>query len=137
MRRTVVTVFILLFTMAGGSVDRSSAAGTEGQRPAVIKTLPVAGDTSVDPSVNEIRVTFSKVMKTDRMWSWVKEADESFPKVTGEPRYLDDQRTCILPVQLRPGHAYEIWINSAKFNGFRDSDNHPAVPYLLEFQTKK
>jgi RNA polymerase sigma-70 factor (ECF subfamily) len=57
--------------------------------------------------------------------------------MTGKPRYLDDKKTCVLPVKLEPGKAYAIWINSAKFNSFRNKKHQPAVPYLLKFQTKK
>jgi len=31
---------------------------------------------------------------------------------------------------------YVLWFNRARFNSFRDTDNNPAVPYLLVFQTK-
>jgi TPR repeat protein len=36
-----------------------------------------------------------------------------------------------------PGKTYAIWFNSKKFNAFRDTDNNPAIPYLLVFQTKE
>jgi hypothetical protein len=137
MHRTVFMVLTLLFTAAGGLVATAIAADSQGERPVVIETFPVTGDSAVDPALKEIRVTFNKAMQTDRMWSWVMESNESFPKTTGEPRYLDDKRTCVLAVELLRGHAYKIWINSAKFDHFRDLDNKAAVPYLLEFHTKK
>ena len=28
------------------------------------------------------------------------------------------------------------WLNSQNFTGFKDNQGHPAVPYLLIFQTK-
>lgn len=105
--------------------------------PVVIKTLPTAGDTEVDPSIKEIRVTFSKDMMTEKMWAWVQISQETFPKVTGEIRYLKDKRTCVAPVKLEPGKAYVIWFNRGKYNSFRDENNNPAIPYLLVFQTKK
>ena len=42
-----------------------------------------------------------------------------------------------LPVALEPGKTYAIWINSEKFNNFKDTDGRSAVPYLLVFRTKK
>ncbi len=104
--------------------------------PAVVKTVPQAGDTDVDAGkVTEIRVTFSKDM-TDKSWSWVQISDETFPKTNGEIRYDKDQRTCIMPVKLEAGKTYVLWLNSEKFENFKDADGHSAVPYLLVFETK-
>jgi hypothetical protein len=47
-----------------------------------------------------------------------------------------DQRTCVLPVKLEPGKTYAIWVNSEKFNNFKDVGGRSAVPYLLGFKTK-
>ena len=46
--------------------------------PVVIKTVPVAGTTGVDPGTKEIRVTFSKDMM-DQSWSFVQMSKETFP----------------------------------------------------------
>lgn len=102
--------------------------------PVVVKTVPQSGDTAVDAKLKEIKVTFSKDMKTKKMWSFVQISKDSYPK-TGDPKYTD-KRTIVLPVTLQPKKTYVIWINSGKFNAFRDVDNHPAVPYLLVFGTK-
>lgn len=102
--------------------------------PVVVKTVPQSGDTSVDPSISEIRVTFSKDMM-DGSWSWTQISDETFPKMAGKPRYLADKRTCVLPVKLEPGKTYVSWLNSAKFGNFKDTNGRSAVPYLLVFET--
>ena len=49
----------------------------------------------------------------------------------GAPHYEKDKRTCVLPVKLEAGKVYAIWLNSAKFTNFKDTDGHPAVldPY--------
>ena len=104
--------------------------------PSVVKTIPQAGDTAVDPVTKEIRVTFSKDMLTDRMWAVVQTSKTTFPTVDGKIHYLDDKRTCVIPVKLEPGKTYVLWFNRGQFNSFRDTDNNPAVPYLLVFQTK-
>ena len=96
--------------------------------PVVIKTVPQAGDTGVNPSLKEIRVTFSKDMITDQMWSWVRTSKETFPKIAGAVRYLKDNRTCVLPLKLLPGKTCVIWINSGKYNSFRDLGKRSAVP---------
>jgi archaellin len=105
--------------------------------PAVVVTAtPEAGSTGVDPSITEIKVTFSKDM-ADKSWSWSTASKESFPDVAGKPHYLDDHRTCVLPVKLQPGKTYAIWLNSQKFGNFKDASGQSAVPYLLVFETKK
>ena len=40
-------------------------------------------------------------------------------------------------LDLAPGKTYAIWFNSKKFYAFRDTDNNPAIPYLLVFHTKE
>ncbi|HLW67150.1 MAG TPA: Ig-like domain-containing protein [Gemmataceae bacterium] len=103
--------------------------------PVVVKTEPQAGADDVDSKLTEIKVTFSKDM-TDQSWSWSTLSQESSPKIDGKPKYLD-KRTCVLPVKLEPGKTYSIWVNSEKFDNFKDADGNKAVPYLLVFQTKK
>jgi RNA polymerase sigma-70 factor (ECF subfamily) len=104
--------------------------------PVVAKTVPAAGADDVDPKMTEIKVTFSKDM-TDDNWSWTTISKETFPKLTGKPKYLADKRTCVLPVKLEAGKTYAIWVNSEKFTNFKDGDGRSAVPYLLVFRTKK
>ncbi len=104
--------------------------------PVVVETVPQSGDTKVDPSITEIRVTFSKEMM-DGSWSWTQISDESFPEITGKPRYSSDKRTCVLPVKLLPGKTYATWLNSEKFGNFKDAQGSSAVPYLLIFETRQ
>ena len=103
--------------------------------PVVVKTVPEAGADGVDPKLTEIKVTFSKDME-DGTWSWSTLSKESFPEGDGKPKYLADNRTCVLPVKLQPGKTYAIWVNTAKFRNFKDWGGQPAVPYLLVFKTK-
>ena len=103
--------------------------------PVVVKTVPMSGDKTVSSDTQEIRVTFSKDMM-DKSWSWSQMSKESFPEVNGDISYMADQRTCVLPVKLKPDTTYVIWLNSQKFHNFRDGDGTPAVPYLLVFKTK-
>lgn len=104
--------------------------------PVVVKTVPEAGSSDIDPKTTEIKVTFSKEM-SDGEWSWVTVSEGSFPKTDGKPKYEKDKKTCVLPVKLEPGKTYAIWVNSEKFGNFKDADGRSAVPYLLVFQTKK
>lgn len=130
---------VVVTALALGAVQTPAAddTGVNSKPPVVVQTVPQSGDTSVDPALGEIRVTFSKDMMTKDMWSWVMESKETFPTITGKVRYLDDKRTCVAPVKLEPGKTYVIWINSRQYNSFRDVANRPAIPYLLVFQTRR
>jgi hypothetical protein len=48
----------------------------------------------------------------------------------GKIHYLKDKKTCVLPVKLEPGKTYVIWINSGKYNYFKDKDENSAIPYF-------
>ena len=104
--------------------------------PVVVSTVPRSGASDVDPALTELRVTFSKPMHYGS-WSWVKLDDATFPEMMGDPRYLSDRRTCVLPVKLQPGRVYATWINMDSLQDFQDEAGQPAVPYLLVFETNK
>ena len=108
----------------------------ESAPPVVVKTVPAAGATHVDATTTEIRVTFSKPMR-DGGWSWTTWGEDTLPEVAGQPRYLPDGRTCVLPVKLKPEKFYATWLNSDKYSNFKDTNDVPAVPYLLTFVTGK
>jgi len=121
--------------LKGGMVRMAAGEGVDTLPPVVVETVPAAGDMAVDPSITEIRVTFSKAM-TDGSWSWSTASEGSFPQMIGKPRYLADRRTCVLQVKLEPGKTYATWLNSQKFGNFKDTDGRSAVPYLLIFETR-
>ncbi len=127
------------FAFLAGALAAITPAGAqdisvETAPPVVVKTEPAAGSAHVDPATSEIRVTFSKPMQ-DGSWSWATWGQDTFPETTGKPHYLDDGRTCVLPVKLKPGKFYATWLNSEKFHNFTDTQLRPAVPYLLTFET--
>jgi len=135
MKHIVIVLMVLAFGViyAAGPADEVTL---ESVSPVVVKTVPEAGTAEVDPALTEIKVTFSKNMQ-DASWSWSTVSKESSPKMEGKPKYLDDKRTCVLPVALEPGKTYALWVNSEKFRNFKDADGRSAVPYLLVFKTKK
>ncbi len=104
--------------------------------PVVIQTFPESGAANVDPALTELRVTFSKLMR-DGSWSWTIWGEENFPETTGSARYLADGRTCVLPVKLKPGKLYALWLNSEYHHDFKDREGQSAVPYVLIFETRK
>jgi Big-like domain-containing protein len=128
----IVAALAFALTMAAFAEEPS----VKSMAPSVVKTVPQAGDTNVDPALTEIRVTFSKDMITDRMWSVCQISKETFPQV-GDIHYQSDKRTCVVPVKLEPGKTYVLWFNRGQFNSFRDTRNNPAIPYMLVFETRK
>ena len=127
----------IVVSLAAFPVSAGDEISVETMPPSVIKTVPQAGDTNVDPSLKEISVTFSKDMMTNNQWSFLHYTRETFPQIyKNNIRYLD-KRTCVLPVKLKPGKTYVIRINSQKYNYFKDKNGNSAVPYLLVFETRK
>jgi hypothetical protein len=102
--------------------------------PVVVKTVPESGAADVPAGEYEVRVTFSKAM-TDGSWSWCSVWDDSCPEGTESPKYDADHKTCAMKVKLEPGKTYGFWLNTGRFQNFRDTEGHSAVPYLLVFST--
>ncbi len=139
-RWSIVSICISgLFLVAAHTAVRAQQredVSVQSMPPVVVKTVPQSGDTAVDATqVKEIRVTFSKNM-TDGSWSWTTASKDTVLPSEGNPRYEADKRTCVVKVKLEPGKTYATWLNTERFHGFADADGHPAVPYLLIFQTK-
>jgi hypothetical protein len=135
--KIAVAWFTVAVIVALNSAVQAQDMTIETAPPVIVKTVPEAGAKDVDPSVKEIKVTFSKDM-ADKSWSWSTAWENSTPETPqgASPKYSNDKRTCVLPVKLEPGKVYGFWINSEKFHGFQDADHRPAVPYLLVFRTK-
>lgn len=104
--------------------------------PVVVETYPISGSDSVAPGVTEIWVRFSKDM-ADGSWSWSSAWQDSEPDSVESPKYLDDHRTCISKVSLKPGTTYGFWLNSEKYHNFKDTTGKAAVPYLFTFRTRQ
>src|SRR4051812_4366547 len=120
MKHTSILLAALAAGLLLGTAGRADEVTLDSAPPVVVKTVPEAGADAVDPRLGEIRVTFSKEM-TDGTWSWSTLSKESFPEVSGQPKYQGGKRTCVLPVKLEPGKTYAIWVNSEKFDNFKDA----------------
>jgi hypothetical protein len=116
--------------------SRGGIGGVKSAPPVVVSTEPRAGAEDVDPGLTEIKVAFSKDMQNGN-WAFAQLSKETFPQTTGKPRYLDDRRTCVLPVKLEAGRTYVIALNKRPFDSFMDTDHRKALEYLLVFETKQ
>lgn len=115
-------------------VSAVAIASTDSTAPTVVATSPDSGSTDVDPAITELTVRFDEPMSAGS-WSWAYENKEEFPEITGPPRYLEDGKTAVLPVRLQPNTRYTIWINTSRFQNFKDRSGNPAVPFKLVFET--
>jgi len=137
MKSVAVVIAVVSLFASGALAQTAKEVSVKTLPPSVVKTVPVAGDMAVDPALKEISVTFSKDMKTNRMWAVCQISKETYPQVAGQIHYLSDQRTCVVPVKLEADKTYVLWFNRGQFNSFRDKENNPAVPYLLVFKTRQ
>jgi tetratricopeptide (TPR) repeat protein len=110
-----------------------SAADARSGTPLVVATEPEAFQRDVSPNLNKITVTFDRRM-TDQGWSWTG-GGETYPKVTGRPSYNADRTVCTLPVQLEPGKAYWVGVNSPSHRNFQSASHIPAQRYVILFAT--
>ncbi|MEO1524157.1 MAG: permease prefix domain 1-containing protein [Planctomycetota bacterium] len=101
--------------------------------PIVTETFPRSGATDVDPTVDELRVTFSKQMMNES-WSWC-ETELPFPKSTGPIHFDDVCQTCVMPVELEPNTRYVVNINSPRHQHFKDVEGRSAPPFHFVFTT--
>ena len=136
MRIFVIVVLVFVMFAPASVAMASEEVSVQKMAPVVIETIPQAGATGVDPSLSEIRVTFSKEMM-DKNWSWVQMSPDTFPELIGQPYYLEDKRTCVVKVKLEPGKTYVVWFNSERFMNFKDLAGRSAIPYLLVFETSR
>jgi RNA polymerase sigma-70 factor (ECF subfamily) len=133
--KNTIPLLVAAMALVLASSALAGEISLESAPPVVVRTVPVAGSENVDPALGELQVTFSKSMQ-DGSWSWSTWSEENFPETTGKPRFLGDGRTCVLPVKLQPGRFYAAWLNTQKFENFKDAGGRSAVPYLLTFKTR-
>ena len=130
-----IAIALTLFAIAA-LAQAAKEYSVKAMPPSVVKTVPQAGVTDVDPALKELKFTFSKDM-VDGNWSVCQVSKENFPESGGKIHYLPDKRTCVMPVKLQSGKTYVLWLNLGKFQSFRDTDGHSSVPYQLVFETRK
>ncbi len=119
------------FTTRGASQELKNKAA----KPRIVKLVPVNGAKDVDPGVTELRVTFSVPMAGGFSWTGGGPQYPTIPEGK-KPYWTDDQKTCVLPVQLQPGWEYHLGLNSPSFKNFRSAAGVPLDPVQYTFKTK-
>jgi hypothetical protein len=119
----LVGVLLAAVLLAGGTA--------RAEAPKVVKATPDDGEKDVDPATKELRVVFDQPMNRGGMS--IVGGGDSFPG-TGRAHWVDD-RTCVMPMQLKPKHAYQLSINSERFQNLKNLKGESAVPYPIRFRT--
>jgi hypothetical protein len=114
-----------------GATDEVEA---QNRVPEVVRLEPEDGATDVDPKTSELRVTFNTPMGTGMSWTG---GGPSFPKIPEgkKPSWSKDGLTCTLPVALKPGHAYQLGLNSPSHKNFQSKSGVPLKPVVYKFRT--
>jgi beta-lactamase regulating signal transducer with metallopeptidase domain len=104
--------------------------------PKIVKLVPQNGAQEIDPKLEALRVTFDMPMGEGFSWTG---GGPNFPKIPAgkRPRWSNDGRTCILPVELKPNTSYELGLNSLSHNNFESKWGIPLPPVRYAFATGK
>ena len=121
----------IYFTTKGAADDVQQKTA----KPQIVKMVPENRAADVDPKTTELRVTFSVPMKNGFSWTG---GGPSFPEAPAgkKPFWTDDQKTCVLPVELKPGSEYRLGLNSPSHKNFQSASGVPLDPVTYTFKTK-
>lgn len=120
----------IYFTTRGASDELVAKT----QKPIVLEMNPANGATAVDPQTTELRVTFSVPMGGGFSWTG---GGDTYPTVRERPHWMEEQRTCVLPVRLKPNHQYRLGLNSPSHKNFQSAAGVPLNPVIYTFRTGK
>lgn len=107
-----------------------------GGAPKIVSISPLNGARDVSPGLKELRVTFNVPMAEG--FSWCGDGPQ-FPTIPDgkKPYWTDDHKTCVLPVELKPGSEYRLGLNSRSAQNFRSASGTPLVPVIYTFKTSE
>jgi hypothetical protein len=113
---------------------RTSGTSEEPKAPVIVSMNPPNGANEVSPAVTELRVTFNVSM--GKGFSWCGDGP-NFPTAPEgkRPYWTEDGKTCVMPVQLKPGWEYALGLNSPSFKNFKSDEGVPLTPVVYSFKT--
>ncbi len=122
----------IYFTTQGADAEQKSHVC----KPRIVALTPPNGAKDVSPTLQEIRVTFD--MPMGKGCSWTGGGDD-FPQLPeGQTfHWTEDRKTCVLPVELKPGVEYHLGINSPSFNNFQSEFGVPLDFVTYTFTTSR
>jgi hypothetical protein len=122
---------VIYFTTQGASEELKNRL----RKPQAVSLSPPNGAKDVDPGLREIRVTFNMPMGGG--FSWTSDGG-GYPKVPqGKgPHWTEDRKTCVLPVELKPGQEYRMGLNSPQHKNFQSEAGLPLEPVEYRFRTR-
>jgi hypothetical protein len=115
---------------------REAAAAPTNAVPLVVSSVPLAFANDVEPTLDEMTVTFDQTM-VDGSWSWTMLNQDTFPAPVWNPAYDATRTICRVSVKLEPGRVYWVGINSAKEQSFKTAAGIPAQPHVILFATRR
>jgi hypothetical protein len=119
----------IYFTTKGASPETQALM----HPPKAVTLDPPNGATYVDPAKGKISITFDQKMGGGMSWTG---GGPTFPESAGKIEWSADQKTCTMPVKLKPGQEYEIGINSPSHRNFTNTAGVAVEPVLWTFKTK-
>ena len=119
------------FTTQGASEELKRKA----TKPMIVGLEPKNGTKDVDPTLKELRVTFNVPMGEGFSWTG---SGPQFPIIPEgkKPTWTEDHKTCVLPVELNPGSAYRMGLNSPSHKNFQSAGGVSLDPVTYTFNTK-
>jgi len=125
----------IFFTTQGASEELKAKVLV----PKIVRFEPENGARDISPNLDEVRVTFDVPMGGGFSWCTAGDDDSDFPKSPEGKRayWTKDQKTCVLPVALKPGVTYRISLNAPEFQNFQSEAGVPLVPEAYSFTTAK
>jgi beta-lactamase regulating signal transducer with metallopeptidase domain len=105
--------------------------------PQVVRFDPDNGAQNISRAVSELRVTFSVPMGEGYSWCTAGEDDHEMPKGRDGKsiHWTADKKTCVMPVDLKPGMTYRLSLNAAFARNFQSAAGVPLVPVDYTFKT--
>ncbi|HEV2533157.1 Ig-like domain-containing protein [Phenylobacterium sp.] len=127
MRRLGALTFAAALGLAGAAAAQDA--------PRVVSTFPPP-DSVVPAGIGQIQVTYDRPMMPNS-WSFATGGERAFPAVDGGPVQSDDGKSFSLAVKLEAHTTYVIWLNTDRYQKFKDEQGHAATPYRLTFTTSE
>jgi beta-lactamase regulating signal transducer with metallopeptidase domain len=120
------------FTTQGASGELKAKT----KKPEIVELNPPNGAKEVDPNTKELRVTFNVPMGGGFSWTGSGPQVPSAPEGK-RPYWTPDRKTCVMPVDLKPGIDYHVGLNSVSHKNFQSAAGIPLDPITYRFKTKQ